>query len=90
MSSSKSSGKTKTAAAKVICYTGVGAKASGSHTPAEFLRAMRATQGEGCYGGCPVDLKGWIAYSGATVRTPKRCKEIVAAASQAAKKAAKK
>jgi hypothetical protein len=64
------------AANRVVCYTGVGAKKSGIHSDAEFLKAaMRA----GCKTNCPVDLPGWVGWTGAVVRTPAQCRRVVKA-----------
>jgi hypothetical protein len=57
----------------VVCYTGIGAKASGLHTEAEFLTRLRPH----CSRDCPTDLNSWIEWSGAVRTAPTECKRMV-------------
>ena len=58
---------------QIVCYTGVGAKASGIHSNKEFVKAA----GKACTKGCPKDVDGLIAWTGARRVTPKRCSSAV-------------
>jgi hypothetical protein len=67
----------KQAGGKIVCYTGVGAKRSGVHTDAEFLRAVAAAK---CGGSsCPKenDADGWIEWSGAIRNTRAQCASVI-------------
>ena len=60
---------------QIVCYTGMGAKRSGVHTEAEFLRGVRRL----CPSkspSCPAegDVQAWVDWSGAMRRTPAQCK----------------
>lgn len=61
----------------IVCYTGKGAKQSGIHSEAEFMKAVRPL----CtLSGCPkkADIAAWIEWAGALLRTPSQCKRVIA------------
>ncbi len=62
-------------AKKIVCYTGVGAKKSGIHSDAEFLKATETFRCTSL--NCPRDVAGWIEWAGALRNTPAQCKSIV-------------
>ena len=67
----------KNTGTEIVCYTGVGAKKSGVHSDAEFLKAIESAR---CTNNCPAagDVAGWTEWAGALRRTPARCKALVA------------
>lgn len=62
-----------------ICYTGVGAKASGMHSDSEFVKRVKAAKVCRNSKTCPApdNVQGWVDWSGAIKTTPKQCKTIV-------------
>ena len=63
---------------QIVCYTGMGAKRSGIHTEAEFLKGVRRL----CPSKspkCPAegDVQAWVDWSGAMRRTPTQCKRTM-------------
>ena len=59
---------------RIVCYTGAGARASGIHSDAAFLKAVRKLH---CSKDCPQDVDGWIKWSGALRDSPARCARMV-------------
>jgi len=60
----------------VICYTGMGARSSGSHNPAQFKAAVEKLRLR-CEPSCPTTQEGWIEWTGASVKKASLCKKVV-------------
>jgi hypothetical protein len=66
---------------QVICYTGVGARRSAAHTPAQFQRIVDKEKGRVCRDGgllpCPSTLDGWVFDFGASRTSAAQCRRSV-------------
>lgn len=66
---------------QVICYTGVGARRSAAHTPAQFQRVVDKVKARVCADGgerpCPSTLDGWIGEFGASRTSATQCRRSV-------------